>query len=224
MTQRLWTRVADELRGNSASLSVAAKRSSIGAFLSEASSLRLARRSAYCFVSFCRRLFFSIELFLAIKISWLSASEGWPSLPEWEVERGQQLARFGVRLRAGADRDIHAPNVGGFVVIDLREHDVFLDAEREIAASVEALGRQAAEVAHARQRDVDQPVDEFVHARLAPRALAADGLAVAQLEGCDRLSCVGDDRLLTRDQSKIGGGIVDLLAVADAFADAHIDD
>ena len=49
-----------------------------------------------------------------------------------------------------------------------------LDAERVVAASVEALRVEAAEIAHPRQRDGDQPIDELVHARLAQRDLAAD--------------------------------------------------
>src|SRR3954453_1814774 len=144
-------RVADELRGISASLSAAAKRSSIGAFLSEAAFLRFARRSAYCFVSFRRRLFFSIELFLAIKISWLSAFEGCPSLPEREVECSQQSARFVIGARTGANRDVHAPNIGRLVVVDFQEHHVFLDSDRVIAATVETLWRKAAEIPHAWQ-------------------------------------------------------------------------
>jgi len=59
-------RVLDELRGNSASFSDAAKRSSIGSFLSYAIAFNFARRLAYCFAILRRRLFFSIELFFAI--------------------------------------------------------------------------------------------------------------------------------------------------------------
>src|SRR5665213_1094106 len=62
-------RVADELRGNSASLRVAAKRSSIGRFLSDTIALSFARRPANCFVIRLRRLFFSIELFFAINLA-----------------------------------------------------------------------------------------------------------------------------------------------------------
>src|SRR5262249_48275629 len=115
-------------------------------------------------------------------------------------------------------------DVGRLVVVDLGEDDVFLDADRVVAPAVEALRRQAAEVAHARQRNVDQPVDELVHARLAQRHLAADRLAVAHLECGDRLARLGDHRLLARDQAKVVGGRLDLLAIVDAFADAHIDD
>src|SRR5262249_23141203 len=77
-SQRLRTRVADELRGSSASLRVAAKRSSIGLFLSRAIALRRERRPEYFLLSLRRRLFFSIELFFAINVSWLSAFEGGP--------------------------------------------------------------------------------------------------------------------------------------------------
>src|SRR4029077_1762312 len=97
------------------------------------------------------------------------------------------------------------------------------DAEQIIAAAVEALWVEAAEVAHARQRDVDQPVEKLVHARLAQGNLAADRLTVAQLVGRDRLARLGDHRLLAGDEREIGGGRVDLLAVGDAFADAHVD-
>src|SRR5208282_2444207 len=93
-----------------------------------------------------------------------SASEGFPaSLPERKIECRQQGARLVVVARGGAHGDVHAPDVGGFVVVDLREHDVLLDAERVIAAAVEALGAQAAEIADPRQRDVDEPVEKLVH-------------------------------------------------------------
>src|SRR5215813_704822 len=147
-------RVADELRGSSASLSAAANRSSIGLFLSRAIFFSRARRPEYFLVSLRRRLFFSIELFFAINISWLSASEDSASLPEREVECGQQRARLVVGFRAGADRDVHAPNIGRLVVVDLRKDDVLLDAERVVAAAVEALRRQPAEIAPPRQRVV----------------------------------------------------------------------
>jgi len=62
----LRTRTLEELRGNSASFNVAAKRSSIGSFLSCAIALSFARRLANFFAIFRRLLFFSIELFFAI--------------------------------------------------------------------------------------------------------------------------------------------------------------
>src|SRR5688572_28679690 len=71
-------RVADELRGSSASLSVAANRSSIGLLLSRAIALSLDLLPEYFLLSLRRLLFFSIELFFAINVSWLSAFEDSP--------------------------------------------------------------------------------------------------------------------------------------------------
>src|SRR3954465_3160138 len=75
ISQRLRIRVAEELRGNSASFSVAAKRSSIGFFLSAMMALSFARFCAAFLVIFFRRLFFSIELFFAMLGSLVSAFE-----------------------------------------------------------------------------------------------------------------------------------------------------
>src|SRR5450631_3997375 len=124
--------------------------------------LSRARRPAYCFVILRRRLFFSIELFFAILNSYcprLRADK--PSLPEREIERSEQRTRFFVRARRRAYGDVHAPNFGRLVVVDLGENNVFLHAERVITAAVETLGRKSAEIAHAWQRDVHQPVHEL---------------------------------------------------------------
>ena len=86
------------------------------------------------------------------------------------------------------DRDVHAADRVDLVVGDFREDDLFLDAERVVAAAVERAGRHAAEVADARHRHVDQAIEEFVHARAAQRDLGADGHALAQLERRDRLA------------------------------------
>jgi len=59
-------RVAAALRGISASFRDAAKRSSIGLVLSMMIALRRSRPGRACFAILRRRLFFSIELFLAI--------------------------------------------------------------------------------------------------------------------------------------------------------------
>src|SRR5437763_10919152 len=156
ISQRLRMRVADELRGISASFSVAANRSSIGFFLSAMIAFSFARLGAAFFVIRLRRLFFTIELFFAMLGSWVSAFERLVSvsLPEREIECGQQCSCFVVGARRGAYRHVHAPRFPGLVEVDLGENDVLLDAERVIAAPVETLRVEAAEVSHARQRDV----------------------------------------------------------------------
>src|SRR5262249_21357272 len=72
ISQRLRMRVAEELRGSSASLRVAANRSSIGLVLSRAMAFSRARRPEYFLLSLRRLPFFSIELFFAINVSLLS--------------------------------------------------------------------------------------------------------------------------------------------------------
>src|ERR1700749_1816640 len=220
-------RVVDELRGISASFSVAAKRSSIGLVLSAMIAFRRARLGAAVLAIRLRRLFFSTELFFAML--WLLTYprlRGYcfsVSLPEREIESGQQGPRLVVGLGRGADRNVHATRLRDLVEIDLGENDVLLDAERVVAAAVEALRVQPAEVAHAGQRDVHQAIDELVHAGLAQRDLAADRLVLAQLEGRDRNPRIGHERLLAGDLGQFGGSRLGLLAVVDGLADAHVE-
>ncbi len=82
---------------------------------------------------------------------------------------------------------------------------------------------EAAEVSHARQCDIHEAIDEVTHPRLAQCDLGADGLAIAQLEGRDRLARARDDRLLAGDLRQIVGGIFDLLAVINTLANAHVE-
>src|SRR3954447_9066617 len=145
-------RVADELRGISASFSVAANRSSIGLVLSAMIAFNFARFGAAFLVIRFRRLFFSIELFFAMLGSWVSAFEVLVSnsLPEREIESGQQRSSFVVGARGRANRDVHAPRLPHLVEVDFGENDVLLDAERIVAAAIEALRVETAEVADAR--------------------------------------------------------------------------
>jgi len=67
--------------------------------------------------------------------------------------------------------DVHAAHLVDLVVVDLGEHELFLQAMAEVAIAVERLAVQPAEVADARQGDVDQAIDELVHAVAAQRDL-----------------------------------------------------
>src|SRR6476620_5340186 len=68
IAHRFRMRVGEELRGSSASLMRAAKRSSGVSLSSTAIAFSLARLPAYCFAIFSRRLFLLIELVLAIRL------------------------------------------------------------------------------------------------------------------------------------------------------------
>src|SRR5574337_91863 len=144
------------------------------------------------------------------------------SVPEREVERRQQGLRLVVGLRRGGNGNIHPAQRIDLVKVDLREDDLFLDAEIVVAATVERLGGHTAEVAHARQRNVDQAIQEFPHLRPAQRDLAADRPAVADLERGHGNAGLRGDRLLTGDLGHVGHRVLEHLLVARGFAHAHV--
>lgn len=110
------------------------------------------------------------------------------------------------------------------VIVDFREHQVLLQAHGVVATAVEALAVQTTEVLHARQRDRDQAVEEFVHTVLAQGDLGADHHAFAQLEAGDRLAGLGGDGLLAGDRLQVLQGGLSLLGVSHSFADTHVQD
>src|SRR5436190_5148427 len=113
-------------------------------------------------------------------------ARSWKSVAEREAEGLEQRLGFLVGLGGGRDRDVHAAHGVDLVEIDLREDDLFLDAHVVVAAAVERAAGDAAEVADARQRDVDQAVEELVHLGPAQGHLAADRPAVADPEARHR--------------------------------------
>src|SRR3989454_170517 len=145
-------------------------------------------------------------------------------LPERHAEvREEHLGVF-VGPRRRDDADVHAAHLVHLVVDDLGEDQLLPEPERIVAAAVEGLGRHAAEIAHARQRDVDEAVEELVHPGPPERHLGADRHALAQLEVRDRLLGLGDDGLLAGDRLQVGGREVENLGVLAALAHPHIDD
>src|SRR5579885_2479838 len=98
----------------------------------------------------------------------------WPNLlplSEWHAEPGQQAAGLVVGAGCGDDRHFQPAQFVDLVVVDLREDDLLTQAERVVAAAVEAVGAHAAEVADAGQRDVHELVEEVPHAPAAQRRL-----------------------------------------------------
>src|SRR5690242_13130840 len=83
------------------------------------------------------------------------------SVAEREAERAQQQLRVVVRTRGRANGNGHALHLVDLVEIDLRENDLLADAQRVVAAAVERAVGKSLEVAHARQRDVHQPIEEL---------------------------------------------------------------
>src|SRR3954471_1841319 len=107
---------------------------------------------------------------------------------ERQAHRLQQRTSVVVGLGGSRDRHVETADLLNVVVVDLREDELLADADRIVAASVERIGVETAEVADARERDRDEPVEELVHARAAEGDLRADRHALADLELGDRLA------------------------------------
>src|SRR5438132_123382 len=74
------------------------------------------------------------------------------------------------------------------VVLDLREHQLLLEAERVVAAPVEAALRDALEVADPWERNRDELLEEVPHLRSAQRDLEPDRHADPEPEVRDGLA------------------------------------
>src|SRR5947208_3365029 len=144
-------------------------------------------------------------------------------LPERHAEVREERFRVLIGPRRRDDVDVHAADLVDLVVDDLGEDHLLLEPERVVPSAVESLPRHALEVAHARQRDVDEPIEKLVHPRTTERHLRADRHALAQLEVRDRLLRARDDRLLPADRLQIGRREVEHLGVLPPLAHTHVD-
>src|SRR5579875_852770 len=116
------------------------------------------------------------------------------------LEQGTPLA---VSPGGRHDRHVHSPRRVHLVVVDLGEDELFGEAKGVIAPPVEALGRKSSEVAHTGDRQGDQPVEELPHAVATKSDLDPDGIALAKLEGSDRLLRPCHDRLLAAYERQV---------------------
>ena len=121
----------------------------------------------------------------------------------------------------GHDGDVHAARAVDLVEVDLGEDQLLGHAHGVVATAVEALGRKAAEVADARDGDGNEAVEELPHAVAAEGDLGADGLAGAQVEGCDGLAGVRDQGLLAGDGAQVCDGAVNRLGIGRGLANAR---
>src|SRR4029453_6065422 len=145
-------------------------------------------------------------------------------LPERHSEVREEHLGVLVRARRRDDADVHASNLVDLVVDDLRENQLLAEPQGVVAPAVESLGRNAPEVAHARQRHVDQAIQQLLHGGAPQRHLRADWHALAELEVRDRLLGLGDDRPLAGDRLQGGRREVEDLGVLAPLAHAHVDD
>src|SRR5205814_2099992 len=125
--------------------------------------------------------------------------------PERHPEAAQQSARLFVRPRRRADRDLHAAQPVDLVVLDLREDELLLEAERVVPASVETLVGHALEVPDARERHGHELLEEMPHPLAPQRHLETDGHADTQTKVRDGFLRLRHDRTLSRDLREIAG-------------------
>src|SRR5262245_50485140 len=125
-----------------------------------------------------------------LRLIWLSLAISLPapwSIHERHLETCEKRFRFSVGPGRCLKDDVHTPDGFRLVVVDLDKDDVLFEAHGVVAAAIEALARDSAEVPHARQRGRDQTIEEFVHPVLAQRNLHADRPSRSDLERRDRL-------------------------------------
>src|SRR3954449_11531190 len=142
---------------------------------------------------------------------------------EGHAEGLEQRLGLLVRPRGRRDGDVQPAHLVDRVVVDLREDDLLAHAHRVVAAAVEGLARQPAEVADARDGDRHEPIEELVGALGAQRDGQPDGHALAQLERGDRLAGAPDVRLLAGDRRQLLGRSLEHARVLLGLAHAHVE-
>src|SRR5574343_387476 len=144
------------------------------------------------------------------------------SILERELEGLQQRLGFCISIRGGGDADVHTPERIDLVVLDFRENDLLLDTHVVVTLAIKTLARDTTEVPNARQRDGDQAIKEFEHARTTQGDHATDRIAVTNLEAGDRLASLGGHRLLASDLLHVANGVFQNLLVGNRLAHTHI--
>src|ERR1700677_2134736 len=141
----------------------------------------------------------SLTRFAVVDIGFLLARLG-----EGNAELPEQGTRLVIVFGSGHNGDVHALQLLYPRVIDFGENQLVAHAQRVIAAPVEALGGDAAKVAHSGEGNGDQAIKKFVHDVAAQGHHRADRHALAHLESGNRLLRLRGHRLLPRHRSQVG--------------------
>ena len=99
---------------------------------------------------------------------------------------------------------------------------MFRQSHREVATAIKGLRAYTAEVTLPRNRNIDQAIKEFIHPRFAQRHLAANGVAVSDLEASNRFARQRDNHFLTSDGFEVRNSIVQLFTITDRLTNTHI--
>ena len=144
---------------------------------------------------------------------------------ERSAHESEQLACFFIGLCGGGDSDVHTAQLLDLIVIDLGEDDLFLQAHAVVAAAVECVCGNTAEVTNTGKSNVKQSVEELPHAILTQSDLNTDMHALTELEVSDGLSCDGSNSVLAGDRRDLLDNVIKCLCIilAVAAADGYND-
>src|SRR5699024_4105093 len=120
--------------------------------------------------------------------------------PKREVEAAQQSQHFFIISGCSGYHDIQSSKTIDFVVINFGEHNLFLDTQAVISATIECPRAQPTKLTYPWQHDVDQPIKKFIHMSTPQGDLAANRPTFTNLEPGTRLSGPRHDRFLARNK------------------------
>src|SRR6516164_3874365 len=86
------------------------------------------------------------------------------SLADRQAEAAQKLQGFLVRPRSCHGRDVHTPDLVHLIVFYLLEDQLLANADIQATPAVERARGEALEVLDPRQTDIEQLVQELIHA------------------------------------------------------------
>src|ERR1700731_3231104 len=119
--------------------------------------------------------------------------------PERHAHMLQERARLIIVRGSRHDSYVHASLFVDPLVRNLWKNQLVMQADGVISPAIEGLAGHSAKVAHPRQNDVHQPVEEFIHAVTAQCDQRANRLALAHFERRNRLLGPRNHWLLSRN-------------------------
>ena len=103
-------------------------------------------------------------------------------LSERHSHLGQKLKGHLITAAADDKRDVHTLLPFNLVDVDFRENQLVCKPHGVISATIKTLPLDSTKVTDSRNRNADEPVHEFVHARTPQSDPAPDGRTFTQLE------------------------------------------
>src|SRR5206468_4280679 len=124
---------------------------------------------------------------------WLAVSFRTALVPEGHAEQSEQRSGLVVGFGRGDDTDVHSFDLTDSRVVNFWKDQLIAQTQGVISTAIEGLCGQTAEVAHARQCHIHQPIEKFKHPLSAQRDTAANRHSLSKLEGSNRFLGSRDD-------------------------------